>query len=208
MAVQPADVGVWHNIRPYIYINMNKTWNGTMKDNIANEWTLVRGFKDRWFFVCIVFPTSWKYHSHIQRASMQRFCLHWMSEILPIPTWGAAVVLNGYNHGDNFSNLGYEAPYNSGDSGVNMGVSKNRGTPKLSILMGFSIINHPFGDIHHFRTPPYKHPRYYIRLCSPAVAGPQSLAMRWNCHPSGTVGVGIQGLADSQRIFFYFSIFF
>ena len=26
---------------------------------------------------------------------------------------------------------------------VKMGVSKNRGTPKSSILMGFSIINHP-----------------------------------------------------------------
>ena len=25
-----------------------------------------------------------------------------------------------------------------------MGVSKNSGTPKSSILMGFSIINHPF----------------------------------------------------------------
>ncbi len=25
-----------------------------------------------------------------------------------------------------------------------MGVSKNRGTPKSSILMGLSIINHPF----------------------------------------------------------------
>ena len=28
----------------------------------------------------------------------------------------------------------------------NMGVSKNRGTPKSSILIGFSIINHPFWD--------------------------------------------------------------
>ena len=27
---------------------------------------------------------------------------------------------------------------------TNMGVSKNRGTPKSSILIGFSIINHPF----------------------------------------------------------------
>ena len=27
---------------------------------------------------------------------------------------------------------------------VNVGVSKNRGTPKSSILIGFSIINHPF----------------------------------------------------------------
>ena len=26
-----------------------------------------------------------------------------------------------------------------------MGVSENSGTPKLSILIGFSIINHPFG---------------------------------------------------------------
>ena len=26
----------------------------------------------------------------------------------------------------------------------NMGVSKNNGTPKSSILIGFSIINHPF----------------------------------------------------------------
>ena len=37
-----------------------------------------------------------------------------------------------------------------------LGVSKNRGTPKSSILIGFSIINHPFwgtpifGNIHMF----------------------------------------------------------
>ena len=29
-------------------------------------------------------------------------------------------------------------------SGLQMGVSKNKGTPKSSILIGFSIINHPF----------------------------------------------------------------
>ena len=39
-----------------------------------------------------------------------------------------------------------------------MGVSENRGTPKSSILRGFSIINHPFwgtpivGNIHVFST--------------------------------------------------------
>ncbi len=32
----------------------------------------------------------------------------------------------------------------SGTTDVDMGVSKNRGTPKSSILIGFSIINHPF----------------------------------------------------------------
>ena len=29
---------------------------------------------------------------------------------------------------------------------LDMGVSKNSGTPKSSILLGFSIINHPFWD--------------------------------------------------------------
>ena len=28
--------------------------------------------------------------------------------------------------------------------GIDLGVSKNSGTPKSSILIGFSIINHPF----------------------------------------------------------------
>ena len=41
-----------------------------------------------------------------------------------------------------------------------MGVSKNNGTPKSSILIGFSIINHPFwgtiifGNIHIFQEDP------------------------------------------------------
>ena len=43
---------------------------------------------------------------------------------------------------------------------IQMGVSKNNGTPKSSILIGFSIINHPFGGTpiigntqNHPRTP-------------------------------------------------------
>ena len=35
----------------------------------------------------------------------------------------------------------------------NMGVSKNRGTPKSSILTGFSIINHPFWGTPILETP-------------------------------------------------------
>ena len=36
-----------------------------------------------------------------------------------------------------------------------LGVSNNRGTPKSSILIGFSLINHPFwGNTHYF----WKHP--------------------------------------------------
>ena len=34
-------------------------------------------------------------------------------------------------------------------------VSENSGTPKSSILIGFSIINHPFWDTHIFLKHPY-----------------------------------------------------
>ena len=36
-----------------------------------------------------------------------------------------------------------------------MGVSKNSGTPKSSILIGISIISHPFWEYHHLRKHPY-----------------------------------------------------
>ncbi len=36
------------------------------------------------------------------------------------------------------------APLTGFETKKHMGVSKNRGTPKSSILIGFSIINHPF----------------------------------------------------------------
>ncbi len=38
-------------------------------------------------------------------------------------------------------------------SRVEMGVSKNRGTPKSSILIGVSIINHPFGYPYFWKHP-------------------------------------------------------
>ncbi len=41
-----------------------------------------------------------------------------------------------------------------------MGVSKNNGTPKSCILIGFSIINHPFWGTPHF----WKHPYMYINM--------------------------------------------
>ena len=41
------------------------------------------------------------------------------------------------------------------DSILNMVVSKNSGTPKSSILIGFSIINHPFWGTPYFWTHPY-----------------------------------------------------
>ena len=40
--------------------------------------------------------------------------------------------------------LGSKVIGSVGYNNLNMGVSKNRGTPKSSILIGFSFINHPF----------------------------------------------------------------
>ena len=40
-------------------------------------------------------------------------------------------------------------------SKVCMEVSSNRGTPKSSISMAFSMINHPKSRIPHFRKPPH-----------------------------------------------------
>ena len=37
--------------------------------------------------------------------------------------------------------------------GVHLGVSKNRGIPKSSILIGFSLISHPFWDTPFLETP-------------------------------------------------------
>ena len=44
--------------------------------------------------------------------------------------------IKGKEQNGSFDRLLFESSY--------MGVSKNRGTPKSSILIGFSIINHPF----------------------------------------------------------------
>ena len=53
-----------------------------------------------------------------------------------------------------------------------MGVSKNRGTPKSSILIGFSLINHPFWGTPIFGNP---HILWSLYLC----IGPR---MTWSQH--------------------------
>ena len=50
---------------------------------------------------------------------------------------------------------------------LHMGVSKNRGTPKSSILIGFSIINHPF-----WGTPIFWKQPYYTCLILPSPSFP------------------------------------
>ena len=50
-------------------------------------------------------------------------------------------------------------------AGQQQGLSKNSGTPKSSILIGFSIINHPFWGKHPyfwFNTQPQKKPESHI----------------------------------------------
>ena len=53
---------------------------------------------------------------------------------------------NSVSHKFNFVNLSWN----------DMGVSENRGTPKSSILIEISIINHPFWGYPYFRKHPYE----------------------------------------------------
>ncbi len=55
------------------------------------------------------------------------------------------------------------------------GVSKNNGTPKSSILIGFSIINHPFWDTPIFGN---IHSNQWLSILSGAIV--ISLSLRWN----------------------------
>ena len=48
------------------------------------------------------------------------------------------------------------------DRHVHVDVSKNSGTPKSSILIGFSIVNHPFWGYPYFWKPPHVHVRTSI----------------------------------------------
>ena len=67
-----------------------------------------------------------------------------------------------------------------------LGVSKNNGTPspKSSILIGFSIINHPFWGIPIF----WKHPYHWYHVSSSIVQPTQSVT--WHCLLSVRVFVG------------------
>ena len=67
---------------------------------------------------------------------------------------------------------------NAASSFAKLGVCENRGTPKSSILIGFSIINYPFWGYPYFR----KHPNRcwwlqwffeFIVLCFPGERDPK-----------------------------------
>ena len=64
-----------------------------------------------------------------------------------------------------------------------MGVSKNRGTPKSSILIGGSIINHPF--LGRFSPYFWKHPDD-VNVCFPWSFGGTWLQRIMNCHPKSS----------------------
>ena len=62
---------------------------------------------------------------------------------------------------------------------TDLAVSENRGTPKSSILIGFSIINHPFWG----KTPLFlETPTYYGRLFFSVIA-----SLTASCVPSKAV---------------------
>ena len=65
-----------------------------------------------------------------------------------------------------------------------MGVSKNRGTPKSSILIGFSIINHPFWGIPIFGNTHMG--VWQSRRCIDQIRQFLSAAFAWSCLSSQT----------------------
>ncbi len=77
-----------------------------------------------------------------------------------------------------------------------MGVSKNRGTPKSSILIGFSIINHPFWEYQYF----WKHPNAW-KPGSNAAKSPAMVPNQRSSHSCCAVPVadstGCNGLEGS-----------
>ena len=69
-----------------------------------------------------------------------------------------------------------------------MGVSKNRGTPKSSILIRFSIINNPFwgtpifGNIHMIQTQPIIEKSWFKRLLDSSLLSCLHFGLGWSCH--------------------------
>ena len=73
-----------------------------------------------------------------------------------------------------------EVPYTYHVGMFQMGVSKNNGTPKSYILIGFSIINHPFWGTPIF----WKHPNLFKRPFVRSFDGPlPSWPMSRTCPP-------------------------
>ena len=69
------------------------------------------------------------------------------------------------------------------NQGQDLGVSKNRGTPKSSILIGFSLINHPFWGFSPYF---WKHPFKLSRKKKHAKKGPRFIhPLSLNCQPQG-----------------------
>ena len=80
-----------------------------------------------------------------------------------------------------------------------MGVSKNRGTPKSSILIEFSIINHPFWGTPILGNPPIYNP-FFFRIF---VAGYEGAWLDNRAHGHGTFtessGTSYEGTGKKKR---------
>ena len=89
-----------------------------------------------------------------------------------------------YKHaGMSFWKKNWQLPRSLSTSSIYMGVSKNRGTPKSSILIGFSIINHPFWGAPIFGNT-------HIFLCFRISNSPTSPTLRVAHRPSEGIGAG------------------
>ena len=80
-----------------------------------------------------------------------------------------------------------------------MGVSKNSGTSQLSILIGFSIINHPFWDTMIFGKHPY-HVDLKHRLSRLFLRGTVRLFMPETTSGSKRFGAGWPHVVSPKRL--------
>ncbi len=75
-----------------------------------------------------------------------------------------------------------------------MGVSKNRGTPKSSILIGFSIISHPFWGFSPYF---WKHPpntgKSPVTKIPTTVSWVSRCCHAWNCSGESMQGLNLKG---------------
>ena len=83
---------------------------------------------------------------------------------------------------------------------IYMGVSKNRGTPKSSILIGFSIVNHPF-----WGTPIFGNTHIYIQYIIPYITPKTApfqkpLKTSTNREPTPVIYLHSMGTSRSQPV--------
>ena len=136
------------------------------KNRGTPKWMVYNGnpYSNGWFGGTTIFGSI---HIYIYIIIYIYISMWWFQTI-----WCSPLFLRKWTHFDSYVSIGWlnhhlvtvrlkrEAPQRK--SLCTYGVSENNGTPKSSILIGFSIINHPFWGTTIFGTP---HMRLPLKTC-------------------------------------------